>query len=156
MEKWAPGVENIYQLDDNGKQVLDDKGKPIVVGTKLLGDFNHLHEILLDTLNHQRDELHYDIDVDEVMSVIFDPANTPDFLLGEVERGSFDPELADKYGYTDYVAQTSRTKFNLPMQARLGAGEFDDLVYCYPEYAVKFADYEQARKVKLKVPIVEH
>ena len=156
MEKWAPGVEDIYELGADGKPIKDEKGKPVVIGHNLLGDFNHLHEIIKSALEHQKNKMGHNIDVDAVLATIFDPRYTPDFLLQEVDRGSFDPELAEKYGYYDYLDVGTRTKFNGNMVERMNAGEFDQVVYKYAEYADKYKDYEADRRVKLKVPKVAH
>ena len=148
MSKWAPEAKPVFKLDADGKPVKpigeDGKpGKPEVIGYELKGDFAHLHDIILKSLEFQRDKQGYDVDVDATMAAIFNPEFTPGFLLAQADR--LPDGLADKYGYTAY-GKEPRSFFNHDLKDHQEAGVFDELLSRYPKYADVYGQYEATRR----------
>ena len=138
----------MFKLDADGKPVKpigeDGKpGKPEVIGYELKGDFAHLHDIILKSLEFQRDKQGYDVDVDATMAAIFNPEFTPGFLLAQADR--LPDGLADKYGYTAY-GKEPRSFFNHDLKDHQEAGVFDELLSRYPKYADVYGQYEATRR----------
>jgi len=63
------------------------------------GSMQELYRIMKEGLEFQRDQLKYDVDVDDAMYQIFNPDITPEYLCEQARNGYF--MQAEEFGYLD-------------------------------------------------------